>query len=85
MAEVIVTLKIMPESVEIDLDELEKKIKEKIKPEKIEREPIAFGLVALKLVKIVPDASGEMDKLEKELKEIDGVKEVEVIGITRSL
>ncbi|MHA1743103.1 MAG: elongation factor 1-beta, partial [Candidatus Heimdallarchaeota archaeon] len=63
---------------------LEEKIKSAINPEKIEREPIAFGLVALHVAKFVPDAGGEVEKIEKKLKEIEEVGEVEVTGISRS-
>ena len=73
MADVIVGLKVMPKTVEVDMDKLESKVKELIKPEKISREPIAFGLVALHVVKIVPDAGGEVDKLEEKLKSIEEV------------
>mgnify|MGYP000406755130 CR=1 FL=1 len=85
MAQVIVTLKIMPKDVEINLDELEKKIRDKINPEKVEREPIAFGLVALKIIKIIPDAGGELEKIENGIKSIEGVGGVEVVGVTRTL
>jgi len=85
MAEVIVGLKVLPKTVEVDLDKLEEKIKKAIDPEKISREPIAFGLVALHVVKIVPDAGGQIDELENKLKAIEEVGEVEVIGVTRSL
>ena len=85
MAKVILTLKVLPESVEVNLDELEEKIKEKLQPERIEREPIAFGLTALKIVKFVKDEAGEVENCEKILKEIEGVGEVEVVGLTRSL
>lgn len=85
MAEVIVGLKILPKTVEVDLDKLEEKIKSAIDPERIEREPIAFGLVAIRVVKLIPDAEGELESLEKKIKDIEEVGEVEVIGITRSL
>ena len=85
MAEVIVGLKVLPKTIEIDLDKLEEKIKKAINPEKIDREPIAFGLVAFHVVKYVPDSGGEMEKIENKLKAIEEVGEVEVTGITRSL
>ena len=85
MAEVIVGLKVLPKDVNINLDKLEEKIKAAINPEKIDREPIAFGLVAFHVVKFVLDAGGEMEKVEKKLKEIEEVGEVEVTGISRSL
>lgn len=85
MAQVIVTFRVMPKSVEVSLDELENKIKSVVNPERIQREPIAFGLVALNVIKIVPDAGGETDALETNLKSIDGVGEVEVTQVSRSL
>lgn len=85
MGKVIVGLKVMPKIVEVNLDELEKQIIEAIKPERIRREPIAFGLVALLVTKIIPDAGGELEKLENKIKSIPNVGEVEITGLTRSL
>ena len=85
MAQVIVTFKIMPASGETNIDQLEKTIKEKLKPERISREPIAFGLVAIKISKLVEDAAGEMDNLENKLRAIDGVGELEVTELTRTI
>lgn len=85
MAEVILGLKVLPTSVDVDLDKLEKSLEKAIKPEKIRREPIAFGLVALLVTKIIPDEGGEIDKLEEKIKSIPEVGEVEVTGMTRSL
>ena len=85
MGSVIVTFKIMPESVEIDLDSLEKQIKKEINPQRLQRIPIAFGLNAIQIVKLVDEKEGEMDRITDLIKRIDGVKEVEVVGLTRSL
>lgn len=85
MAEVIATFKVMPTGVDVDLDALEAKIKELVKADQIKREPIAFGIVALNVVKIIPDAGGEVDKIEEQLKKIEEVSEVEVTGLTRTL
>jgi len=85
MANVILTLRVLPQNVEVNLDEVKEKIEEKLQPEKIEKEPIAFGLTALKVVKFVKDEAGEVERCEKILKEIEGVGEVEVVGLTRSL
>ena len=69
MAEVIVTLKIMPSSPDADLVRIEaesKKIIEKFGGEigKKEIEPIAFGLNALKLIIIYDEKKGSTDALE---------------------
>lgn len=85
MAEVILGLKVLPKTVDVDLDKLEKKIRAAIDPDKISREPIAYGLVAFLVVKLIPDAGGQVDEIESKLKAIDEVGEVEVTGVTRSL
>jgi len=85
MANVLVGLKVMPTAVEVNLDELEQKIKSAINPEKIQRQPIAFGLVALVVSKIVLDDGGQTDAIEQKIKSIDGVGEVEIIGVSRML
>ena len=50
MGEVAVTLKVMPESPEVDLEALKEAIKNAVDEkefERIEEEPIGFGLLAL--------------------------------------
>jgi len=85
MGSVIVTFRIMPESVETNLDSLEEAVKKEINPQRIERVPIAFGLNAIKIVKLVEEKEGEMERVTEKIKSIDGVKQVEVLGMTRSL
>ena len=85
MGSVIVTFRIMPESIEIDLDSLEQDIKNEINPQRIQRVPIAFGLNAIQIVKVVEEKEGEMDRITDQIKKIKGVREVEVVGLTRSL
>jgi len=85
MAEVVVTFKVLPKDIDVNLDKLENEIKNVMKPERIEREPIAFGLVALKVIKIIPDASGVLEETENKLKSIIDVGEVEVVELGRSL
>jgi len=84
MGEVYVTVKIMPVGVEVDMDKLQKDVGEKISPQKIEREPIAFGLEAIKIIKLVPEEDGATDKLVDSIKAIDGVSEAEVIQVARA-
>ena len=85
MAEVIVGLKVLPKEVGVDLDKLEERINSEIKPERIQRQPIAFGLVALLVTKFVPDSECELEAVENRLRAIEEVGEVEITGITRSL
>ncbi|MFW6013631.1 MAG: elongation factor 1-beta [Nanoarchaeota archaeon] len=91
MADVIVTLKIMPESPETDLDALEKKAKEKLTEKvgesdvKTETEPVAFGLKAMKITFVMSEDLGSPDELEKELSEFDEVNSVEVVDVRRAI
>lgn len=85
MAEVAVILKLMPESTEVDLGELESMVRERVKVHSVSREPIAFGLEALRVVAVVEDAAGGTEPLERELSGLPGVGNVQVTGLTRLL
>ena len=75
----------MPKGIEIDPKELEEKIKKAVNPEKIVKQPIAFGLVAFFVEKIIEEKEGELENLEKKIKEIEGVSSIEVLNIIRLL
>lgn len=83
MAEVLVIARILPESLEVRIDELEKKIKEEVAPQKVEREPIAFGLTALKISKIIAEKEEEIKRFEERLKSIKGVSQVDILEVSR--
>ena len=91
MAQVVVTLKIMPESPEVDLGNIETEAKAKIQdfsqtPEmKTEQEPIAFGLKALKITFVMDESKGSTDSLEESIKNIDGVNSVEAVDVRRAI
>jgi translation elongation factor aEF-1 beta len=85
MADVIIGFKVMPKSIDVNLDVLEAEIKKAINPNRMHREPIAFGLVALHVTLLIKDESGTLENVEKKLRAIENVGEVEVTGMTRSL
>ena len=91
MANSIITIKIMPENPEINLGDLEVKVKQAIVnyagegETKTEIEPVAFGLKALKIIFVVDESRGGTDNLEKEISEIEGVNSVEVIDVRRAI
>jgi len=85
MADVLVTLRLMPVGIEVDLNKLEADLREKVKVHSVTREPIAFGLVALRIAAVIQDAEGGTEPLEKSLINIPGVGNVEVTGVTRLL
>ncbi len=90
MAKVVVTLKIMPESPDVDLDNLQKKILKKIKDAfgetetKVEREGIGFGLNALKIL-FVMDENKKTETLENSIREIEEVQSVDVVDVRRAI
>ena len=85
MGKVLATIKVMPDGLEVDINKLEEEIKQKINPERIDKQPIAFGLVALMIEKVIADDGGEIEKIENTLKSIEGVSSIEVTNLTRLL
>ena len=91
MAQVVVTIKIMPTSPEADLENIENEAKAKIKDfsdsdeNKTEQEPIAFGLTALKIIFVMDEDKGSTDSLEEQIKTISGVNSVETIDVRRAI
>jgi elongation factor 1-beta len=85
VAEVAVTVLLMPESSDVDLDRVETNVKARVKVHSVEREPIAFGLKALRIITVVPDAAGGTDPLEEMLSSIPGVGNVQVVDVRRLL
>lgn len=81
MGNVLVSIKIMPTSAEIDLEVIVKKIKENVQIQDYKIEEMAFGLKSLKILVITPDAGGT-DEIEGLINEIDGVESVEVEDVT---
>lgn len=85
MGEVAVTLRLMPEGTEVDLSKLEAAVRERVKVYSVSKEPIAFGLEALKIVAVIEDAAGGTEPLENKLSSLPGVGNVQVINLTRLL
>jgi len=91
MADVIITMKIMPESVNINLNELENKVIKEIKrftgetQVRKEIEPVAFGLKALKITFVMDENKGSIEELEDNINKINGVNSVEVIDVRRAI
>jgi elongation factor 1-beta len=83
MGDVIVVFRIIPESM--DFFKKVKKELEKLKPQRLEEEPIAFGLKAWKFTKIIPDEEGTLPRLEEQIAKIRHVQSSETIEISRSL
>ncbi len=87
MAQILLILKILPTGIEVNLEDLVKKIqgslKEGIKMRNHSIEPLAFGIHYLKAEFIVDDKAGQMDALESSVKSVEGVSELEVLNMSR--
>ena len=86
MGKVAATLKVMPNSPEVDLDALEERLAtslpEGAKLNDVKREDVAFGLVALLCGVVVPDDAGGTDAVEEAFAAVEGVESVGVENVT---
>lgn len=84
MGLVAITLRILPEDPGVDLDRLTDSVRRVLgrKLRKIQREPVAFGLVALVATAVVDDASGGSEALEIELVALPGVSSAETTDVS---
>jgi elongation factor 1-beta len=87
MARVVMTLRVMPDGVEVDLDDLLEKIKGVI-PEgtdlgATETQPVAFGLKALRMNLSRDESLGGTDDIEEAISGVEGVSQVEVERVSR--
>ena len=81
MGKVAISLKIMPESPEVDLEQVKKAISSKMQIQDSKIEPLAFGLKQLKVLIIMADKGGT-EQAEKTIKSIKGVESVETESVT---
>lgn len=85
MGQVAATLKIMLKSPEVDVEQIKACIRKIHLGEshihEIKVENMAFGLKLIKVLFVMPDHGGT-DRLEEQIKEIEGVGEVETGEIT---
>ncbi len=91
MAKVVVTLKVLPEGPDSNLEAIRKSVDEEIKKftgrkaDKVEVEPVAFGIKALKMVFLMEEQLGSTEPLEERISKIPGVSSVEVVDVRRAL
>ncbi len=88
MGTAIIKMKIMPNSPDANLDEIEEKAKEIIAKEtkseiKTEKEPVAFGLNAV-ILTFTWDEDKSIDNLQDNLKKIQNTSSAEVIDFRRA-
>ena len=89
MGEVAVQYKVMPDpDVEVEIDELVSSLENMQgvgKIHNVEKKPLAFGLMYVELHAVIEDAEGLVDQFEASMSEINGVGEIEVLGMGRLL
>ncbi|WP_049999130.1 elongation factor 1-beta [Halococcus sediminicola] len=87
MGKVAAKLKVMPESPEVDLDDLQEELEDSLpegaKINGFERDDVAFGLVALLPTVIVPDDAGGTESVEEAFGSVERVESVEVANVGR--
>ncbi len=81
-----VLLRVLPTSVDVDMDLLDKNIENKIRDicriNSVNQEEIGFGLKALMLQIIIPDEEGKIDKVESAISSIEDVSQVDTRDIS---
>ncbi len=82
MGDVGIIYKILPEDLDINVEDLMKRIEEEVKDtvkiKGMQIKPIAFGLNAILMYIVVKDEAGITEKFEEKVKSIKGVGEIEV-------
>lgn len=91
MADVVITMRIMPESPDVDLEQLKEKALQKIiafsemENYKTSEESLAFGLKAIVIMFVMFEGKGTTDSLEADIETIEGVGSVEVTDVRRTI
>lgn len=87
MGKVAAEIKVMPNSPEVDLDDLHERLEaslpEGAKISGVKRDDVAFGLTALIPTVIVADDAGGTEAVEEAFAEVDDVESVEVGNVGR--
>ena len=87
MGKVAAKMKVMPNSPEVDLDDLQERLEDSLpegaKINGFERDDVAFGLVALLPTVIVPDDAGGTEAVEEAFSDVEGVESVAVENVGR--
>lgn len=91
MATVVCTVKIMPESPEVNLSEIEEKALQIISAyagkgqTRVTIEPIAFGLKSLNIVFVMDESKGSTEPLELSLAQIPSVNSAQITDVRRAV
>lgn len=83
MGEVGLQYRVLPEGIEVDLDDLKKKIQGALPGgaalRASETKPLAFGLKALHVLIVLDDKKGGAEQVEDAIAGVPGVQSVEIV------
>ena len=83
MGQVAISMQVMPDSPETDLEQVKSEISKIFKVQDAKIEPLAFGLKVLRILIIADDKKGaDTDAFENEIKKIKGVAEAKAEDVT---
>jgi elongation factor 1-beta len=90
MATIVVTMRIMPDAPDTDLDAVTSAATEKIAAfggtvGKTDQEPVAFGLKAIVLMFTMDEAKGSTDALETQISSMGQVASVQITDVRRTI
>jgi len=88
MADMLVSMKIFPADITVDLNKLKQQIQKSLPKDasvrKFAEEPIAFGLSALIAHILIPEEKAdELEKVENAIRKIEGVNNIETFMMQR--
>lgn len=87
MGEVAAQVKVMPTGPDVDLDGLQERLEAALpdgaKIRGVDRDDVAFGLVALLPTVVVPDDAGGTEAVEEAFRRVEGVESVAVESVGR--
>ena len=84
MGSVAITLRIMPDDPETDLEAIKSRVRGTLAGalRDLREQPVAFGITAILAVAVVSDAAGGAEELEQSVAAIPGVGSVETVDVT---
>lgn len=91
MAVVIIKLRVMPESPEVDLKILTEQVKVQLTEfgmkafHSAKEEPVAFGLKAVDFIFIIDEKNSNTDVLEEKVKSLKGVQSTQILDVRRAV
>ncbi len=87
MGKVAAAIKVMPDSPDVDLDQLQEQLEQELpegaKINGFDRDEVAFGLTALIPTVVVPDEAGGTEAVEEAFQQVERVESVSVEDVGR--